>query len=450
MYMFATFVFLSASLARPITNKGWSPRGKLGRCEGDCDRDSDCWGTLKCFQRYGYEHVPGCHGRTIRGYDYCYDVASLRSHNWMMGLDGSRRLSEYSIPGTHDTAARGHSVEWVNCQDWSIWTQLIHGVRFFDMRIKLKHGKWVMVHGDYELGFDFERDMLNPIYKFLHYFRHECIIMQIQRVSGDQGGITDAFRKYIDKKRYRWLLQDNIPTLNQCRGKIFAVRKYWSPPSGISVAQLNEDKVQGEWNLSDDWRRRRRWGFFKKITQAITKPVTQTVNHVSNAVTNVVKPVTKAVAGGANDFANWWKKDFVHHSKNVGIQLGSLAMQHVGKQYVAIVDFAHGRFKDLGLSKGKSAAAKKLRFILSFHYAYLVTNFEREYLHVNYWSYFAYSRLKAPKFPRDNAADMRKLDIIPRLEGSNLGICVFDFPTKFQLEQVLCRNYGRRNGKCFK
>jgi len=46
---------------------------KLGRCEGDCDSNNQCMPGLKCKQRNGYEKVPGCTGRGIRGWDYCYD-----------------------------------------------------------------------------------------------------------------------------------------------------------------------------------------------------------------------------------------------------------------------------------------------------------------------------------------------------------------------------------------
>lgn len=31
-------------------------------CQGDCDNDGQCEGTLKCFQRSGNEPVPGCKG----------------------------------------------------------------------------------------------------------------------------------------------------------------------------------------------------------------------------------------------------------------------------------------------------------------------------------------------------------------------------------------------------
>jgi hypothetical protein len=44
----------------------------LRRCEGDCDKDSDCSRGLSCFQRAALEPVPGCLGEGSYGKDYCY------------------------------------------------------------------------------------------------------------------------------------------------------------------------------------------------------------------------------------------------------------------------------------------------------------------------------------------------------------------------------------------
>ncbi|CAL6391783.1 unnamed protein product [Bathycoccus prasinos] len=54
-----------------------------GMCEGDCDKDSDCDAGLKCFQRDGYESVPGCSGKGKKGWDYCTNVG-------VKALDSSR------------------------------------------------------------------------------------------------------------------------------------------------------------------------------------------------------------------------------------------------------------------------------------------------------------------------------------------------------------------------
>ena len=53
----------------------------LDRCEGDCDVDTDCFGSLVCFQREKdeYKEVPGCAGGSTDGSrtDYCIDPADL-------------------------------------------------------------------------------------------------------------------------------------------------------------------------------------------------------------------------------------------------------------------------------------------------------------------------------------------------------------------------------------
>ena len=66
--------------------RGWNPyrnrRNTLRECEGDCDRNSQCKGRLRCFQRNGYRKVPGCKGRGKKGADYCYDPYKRRGGGW--------------------------------------------------------------------------------------------------------------------------------------------------------------------------------------------------------------------------------------------------------------------------------------------------------------------------------------------------------------------------------
>jgi hypothetical protein len=50
-----------------------SPSHTLGLCEGDCDNDSDCADGLVCFQRSGLVEVPGCNGFGISDNDYCIE-----------------------------------------------------------------------------------------------------------------------------------------------------------------------------------------------------------------------------------------------------------------------------------------------------------------------------------------------------------------------------------------
>ena len=44
-------------------------------CEGDCDTDSDCSGSLQCYQRTNGGQIPGCENGGAGDeshYDYCY------------------------------------------------------------------------------------------------------------------------------------------------------------------------------------------------------------------------------------------------------------------------------------------------------------------------------------------------------------------------------------------
>eukprot|EP00980_Cylindrotheca_fusiformis_P022502 scaffold9366_cov167-Cylindrotheca_fusiformis.AAC.1 len=58
----------------PIVKVGSDPSNRLGRCEGDCDKDRDCSSGLKCFQRTErFLAVPGCSGGAQDDslFDYC-------------------------------------------------------------------------------------------------------------------------------------------------------------------------------------------------------------------------------------------------------------------------------------------------------------------------------------------------------------------------------------------
>ncbi|GKY93226.1 hypothetical protein MPSEU_000290300 [Mayamaea pseudoterrestris] len=59
----------------------------LGKCQGDCDSDSDCAGNLVCFERTGTQSVPGCSGSSSNsGKDFCVDPSSSGGTG---GTDGS-------------------------------------------------------------------------------------------------------------------------------------------------------------------------------------------------------------------------------------------------------------------------------------------------------------------------------------------------------------------------
>jgi len=60
-------------LVKPVKN--CTETDKCKRCEGDCDNDEQCEGTLICFQRgngvRGQQAVPGCYGHDLSRTDWC-------------------------------------------------------------------------------------------------------------------------------------------------------------------------------------------------------------------------------------------------------------------------------------------------------------------------------------------------------------------------------------------
>jgi hypothetical protein len=55
--------------------RGAEPNFQLSRCEGDCDDDSDCIGSLICYQKTlgGTGVVPGCSRTDTSNTDFCVD-----------------------------------------------------------------------------------------------------------------------------------------------------------------------------------------------------------------------------------------------------------------------------------------------------------------------------------------------------------------------------------------
>ena len=74
-----------------LVSKGWTPKHKLGMCQGDCDATHHCKKGLICFTRGAahagskaqaysnnpYQTIPGCSGRGLSSMDYCVKPKQL-------------------------------------------------------------------------------------------------------------------------------------------------------------------------------------------------------------------------------------------------------------------------------------------------------------------------------------------------------------------------------------
>lgn len=199
-----------------------------------------------------------------------FAVLPLRSDasgsDWMSKVDGSRSLSQLSIPGTHDAGARYEPAPGTyKCQDLSLDSQLNAGVRFLDIRCRHVGNAFKIHHGPVYQKLTFD-DVLKSAIGFLNRNPRECIIMSVKEeynASGNTRSFEQTFDSYIAKNPGRWYLGANIPTLNQVRGKIVLFRRFdaISTPKGIDASKWPDNasfpigenvKVQDEYQVSND------------------------------------------------------------------------------------------------------------------------------------------------------------------------------------------------------
>ena len=75
-------------------------------------------------------------------------AAATDAAHWMGAVSGKKRVSELSIPGTHDSGALHEPFPGTTkCQTLGIAQQLAIGVRFLDIRCRSVHNAFAIYHG---------------------------------------------------------------------------------------------------------------------------------------------------------------------------------------------------------------------------------------------------------------------------------------------------------------
>ena len=106
---------------------------------------------------------------------YAHKSSAVASNpDWMKFVDGNKRISELSIPGTHDTMSIKSGAIWQN-QTMSLAQQLESGLRVFDMRTRHIDNKFRMHHGIIAQDTYFD-DVLKDIDAFLTAHPNEAVI----------------------------------------------------------------------------------------------------------------------------------------------------------------------------------------------------------------------------------------------------------------------------------
>ena len=164
----------------------------------------------------------------------------------MKYVDDNKFLDELSIPGTHDsgTCSVDNDTEpqssQVKCQQDYIPTQLLEGIRYFDIRLG-KGDDPGIDHGDYYLlkkdaYFMHLSDVIGYFKTFLNENPTEALIMLVSRGKNEatDESVTTAFAKVLDDNPKLFYTSSRIPTLHEVRGKSVLLRRFRLAGNSVS------------------------------------------------------------------------------------------------------------------------------------------------------------------------------------------------------------------------
>lgn len=189
--------------------------------------------------------------------------------DWMITIPDSRRLSEISLPGTHDTMAYDSSLPFGNIartQTMNLEQQLNSGIRYLDIRLAHKETYFQLHHGVVDLGYNFDY-VLQTVISFLNRYPTETVIMRIKQehTSENDRKMLELFTKYYDKYKDSLWDRENSenpynPKLFELRGKILILSDVYSIYQGINYREVLK---QDEYHLGSNWDLYRKWEVVK-------------------------------------------------------------------------------------------------------------------------------------------------------------------------------------------
>lgn len=183
---------------------------------------------------------------TVSSLDWITYSSYVDGPCWMKYVDDDKFLDELSIPGTHDsgTCSVDNDTEpqssQAKCQQDYIPTQLLEGIRYFDIRLG-KGDDPGIDHGDYYLlkkdaYFMHLSDVIGYFKTFLNENPTEALIMLVSRGNDEatDESVTTAFAKVLDDNPKLFYTSSRIPTLHEVRGKIVLLRRFRLAGNSVS------------------------------------------------------------------------------------------------------------------------------------------------------------------------------------------------------------------------
>ena len=196
--------------------------------------------------------------------NFQYNGQTVSSNNWMSALPDDLKITDISIPGTHDVGScyLSKNQGGLSTQRYFIDEMLNAGVRHLDLRTGLDDSDIVrIIHSDaHALNHDGEELSLEETMEWLIAFLDknpgETLILQPKM--DKQGGKCDyltykKLREYaVGKGKYIWA-GDHVPTLGEVRGKILVLSRL-NTDNDYTDFNYNMPESNKQWALDlDHW-----------------------------------------------------------------------------------------------------------------------------------------------------------------------------------------------------
>ncbi len=173
--------------------------------------------------------------------------------SWMSGLSDNLRVSELSLPGTHQTLSF-YGGDVVQTQSISLSDQLISGIRVLDIRVRQIADAFAIHHGSVYQEKFFGSGVMVPVINFLTLHPSETVFMRIKSEHTPKNNtltFNEVFQQY--KSIYNailWHPTSDNPELGDIRGKVVILQNFNGLKAGINYNKLN---IQDNYKLNSNW-----------------------------------------------------------------------------------------------------------------------------------------------------------------------------------------------------
>lgn len=265
-------------------------------------------------------------GVCYHGYQsaFSFDAGLAHHPNWMADIPDDALLSSLSIPGTHDTMTYQIGSESLQCQNWNLSMQLDAGLRYFDIRARLRDNELHIYHASGYTGFDIG-DVLLYMKDFLKANPSETIVMRLKQEGtpiGHNNSITfeEAFRRHpLDDHLFQYNVTAPLPKLGDLRSKIFLLQQFPAKqgPYGLEW-EGPQMALEDLWIIPDIYHLSDKWNAIRDALElAGTSKHDNSLLYLAHLSASIGVLPIEAAAGpmnrtvvGMNDMTGQWIEDF--------------------------------------------------------------------------------------------------------------------------------------------